>query len=302
MGTEWQPPAEANPAVEPAPRGRIRRGIWLTRKAWTLLSGRRGLWTLPIWSAVTLALAAILLFVPLAVLVHGRPHGAVIAAAVAVASFLLTAISTFFNVAFLAMVEAHVEGRPIDASDALALARGRARAILGWSLLATLAGLALRALENVNGGELVARLIGALGGLAWSLASFFVIPVLALEDVGPVEALKRSVSAFKRRWGEQVTGDLVIGAIYAIAIFAFMVLAVVGFAVAARVPVAGVPIVAVAVAGIVASVVVSSAVSRVFSLVVYRHALGRPLPTPFTEADVAATFRPRRSWLRWLVG
>jgi hypothetical protein len=298
MADPWGPPAGANPAVEPAPRGRIRRGIWLTRKAWTLLSGRRALWALPVASALTLALAAVVLLAPMVVLVGDHRRTGPLIAAIVVAGFVFTFISTYFNVAFLAMVEAHVEGRELTATEALGVARGRLGAITGWSLLATVVGLALRALENVNGGELVARLIGALGGLVWSLASFFVVPVLALEDVGPIDALKRSANAFKRRWGEQVTGDFVIGAVYMIAMVPLMVLTLFGFAAAARQPLVGIPLLVLGLAGIAACLVVSSAVSRVFSLVVYRHATGRPLPEPFTEADVAASFRPKRSWLR----
>jgi hypothetical protein len=302
MAGEWRPPAGADPAVEPAPRGRIRRGIWLTRKTWSLLSGRRELWALPIASALALVLAAVLLFAPVAVLAGDGGSTGLLVAAVVVAAFVLTFISTFFNVAFLVMVDAHIDGREVTAREAIGVARGRIGAILGWSLLATVVGIALRALENVNGGELVARLIGGLGGLAWSLASFFAVPVLALEDVGPIEALKRSVNAFKRRWGEQVAGDFVIAAVYMIALAALLAVTLFGFAAAVRAPVVGVPVLAAGLAGMAACIVVSSAVSRVFSLVVYRHATERPLPTPFTEADVAATFRPKRSWLRRLAG
>lgn len=298
MTETWQPPQGAGTGYDPAPRGRIRRGIWLTRKAWTLMQSGERMWTLPLLSAVTLTVAAVLIFVPLALLVGEHGRGAAMAAGAIGAAFVLTTISTFFGVAFLGQVEALIEGRSMTPSKAFAFARTRLGAIVGWSLLTTVVGVAMRALENVSGGEWVARLIGFLGGLVWSLASFFVVPVLAVEDVGPVDALKRSVDAFKRRWGEQVTGDLVIGGVYVLAVFLSLVLVLVGLAVAAQVLVLGVLMMIAGIMGALASIVVSNTISRVFSLVVYRHAVGRPLPAPFTEADVAAAFKPKRSWLR----
>jgi hypothetical protein len=298
MNETWQPPAGVGGDYDPAPRGRIRRGIWLTRKAWTLMSGGHRLWALPIASAVTLVLAAIPIFVPLAILVERDAGRGVIVALLVLWLFMLTSISTFFSVAFLGQIDAHIEGRAMTTRQAFGFARERLPAILGWSLLTTVVGTSLRALENVSGGDLLARIIGVLGGLAWSLATFFIVPVLALEDVGPVEALKRSAGAFKKRWGEQVTGDLVIGGVYTLAILLFLVVAGVGVAVATSVPALGVLILVAGVSGALASIVVSSTISRVFSLVVYRHATDRPLPAPFTEADVAAAFKPKRRLFR----
>jgi Family of unknown function (DUF6159) len=299
MTATWQPPEGAGAAYDPAPRGRIRRGIWLTRKAWALMASGDGLWTLPVLAAVTLGLAAALIFAPLGVLVGEGAPTAVLVAGIVVAAFLLTTISTFFSVAFLGQVEAHIDGNQMSTTDAFEFARGRLGAIVGWSLLTTIVGLAMRALENVNGGDLLARVVGALGGLAWSLATFFVVPVLAVEDVGPVEALKRSAETMKRRFGEQVTGSLVVGGVYSLAFLVFLAVVFAGVVVTAQsVPFLGVAIVAAGVSGIVATIVVSSTISRVFSLVVYRHATGRPLPTPFTSADVAASFRQKRSLFR----
>ncbi len=57
----------------------------------------------------------------------------------------------------------------------------------------------------------VGRLVVRLIGVAWTLASYFVVPVLAEEDLGPIEALRRSADLFRETWGEQVDGDLLFG-------------------------------------------------------------------------------------------
>src|SRR4051812_2783346 len=106
MTDTWQPPAGTFAGYDPAPRGRIRRGIWLTPQAWTLMSGGHRLWALPIASAVTLVLAAIPIFVPLAVLIERDAGRGVIVALLVLWVFMLTSISTFFSVAFLGQIDA----------------------------------------------------------------------------------------------------------------------------------------------------------------------------------------------------
>jgi hypothetical protein len=105
-----------------------------------------------------------------------------------------TLISTFFNVGFLHMVDAHLDGREPTVRDGLRHAWSRIGAVVAWSLLATLVGVAFRALENVRGGELAGRLLSALGGLAWALGTFFVVPALTLEPIGVRDALRRSAA------------------------------------------------------------------------------------------------------------
>ena len=82
----------------------------------------------------------------------------------------------------------------------------RARAsptVAVWALVATVAGVALRALEQLPfpSAAWPARVAEWIGSVAWSLASFFVVPVLALEDVGVGAALRRSVQRDPRRSG-----------------------------------------------------------------------------------------------------
>jgi len=44
---------------------------------------------------------------------------------------------------------------------------------------------------------------------AWALATFFVLPALAVEDAGAVAAARRSASVIRSRWGESVVGEFV---------------------------------------------------------------------------------------------
>ena len=61
---------------------------------------------------------------------------------------------------------------------------------------------------------LVGRIIGVVGGLAWAVATFMVVPVLAFEDVGPIEALTWSSSILRQRFGTVARGGLRFGFLF----------------------------------------------------------------------------------------
>ena len=63
------------------------------------------------------------------------------------------------------------------------------------------------------------------------------IPVIALEGLGPKDALKRSVAIIGQRWGEGVAGSFAIGGL--VFLFAFLpgaALVALGIAVAGALP------------------------------------------------------------------
>jgi hypothetical protein len=60
----------------------------------------------------------------------------------------------------------------------------------------------------VNG--ILGRIVGLIGAVAWSVLTFFVVPVLIFEDAKVGDAIKRSSHIFKERWGEQFAGNATI--------------------------------------------------------------------------------------------
>lgn len=139
-------------------------------------------------------------------------------------------------------------------------------------------------------------IIAAIGGAIWSLVTFLVVPVLAFEDIGPIDAIKRSAHLFRERWGQQVTGNVVIGGISGLAALVGIVLAVVGVVVIATGGVAiafGAVLLAVGVvicigAAIFGGATRASSASRFYRYVAEDRALG-----PFTASDLDAVARTR---------
>jgi uncharacterized membrane protein len=54
--------------------------------------------------------------------------------------------------------------------------------------------------------------------------TFLVVPVLVVEDIGPVEAIKRSAHLLKKTWGEQLIGEIGISLFFGIIALALTII------------------------------------------------------------------------------
>ena len=115
----------------------------------------------------------------------------------------------FFNVGLVHCTRIYLEGGEPNFRDGVQFSMKRIPIILGWSALSATVGLIIKAIQENSGtvGDIVASVIGII----WSIATFFVVPVLAYEEVGPFEALKRSGKIMKEKWGESIGASFSFG-------------------------------------------------------------------------------------------
>ncbi|HXT68998.1 MAG TPA: DUF6159 family protein [Vicinamibacterales bacterium] len=126
------------------------------------------------------------------------------------ALYVLTyAIGIFFQAAVIAGATERLRGGDPTVGSALAAASRKILPILMWAVVAATVGMLLRAIQDRAGfiGKIVVGIIGA----AWSLATFFVVPVIVLEESSIGESFGRSLGLFKKTWGEQFVGGASIG-------------------------------------------------------------------------------------------
>ena len=155
-----------------------------------------------------------------------------------------------------------------------------------WALITATVGMVIRTLQERSG--LLGRIVFGLIGFAWTVLTYFVVPVLLFEEVGVGDAIKRSGSIFRQRWGEQFIGNATIGlAIFLISIPVLLV----GGLLAAALPVVGIPLLVIAVGAVMA---VGAACSGVFNAALYRYATTGESSGAFSIDDMNASFRPRR--------
>ncbi len=130
----------------------------------------------------------------------------------AVFYFVSFFVATFFNACVVGAATIRMNGGNPTFMDGIRKATHSLKYIILWSLFAATVGLILRAIQE-RVGFLGKIIVGALG-VAFAIATYFVVPVLVFEKLGPWAALKRSVSILKGTWGEALIGNLGLGVIF----------------------------------------------------------------------------------------
>jgi hypothetical protein len=182
----------------------------------------------------------------------------------------LAFIGLFFNAAVVASATERLKGNDPTLGSALSAAWAKAGKIFLWSIVVATVNVILQALRERGGG--LGRALSAVGGIAWNLATFFMVPILLFEDEGIPASVKRSASTFKKTWGETVIGQGGLGIVgFVVLLATVLVTSVLTFGLMAVLGTAG------AVSGLVISVVAILGVLALFAVLngVYKAALYR---------------------------
>ena len=85
--------------------------------------------------------------------------------------------------------------------DGFRIANSRFGAIIGYALISATVGMILKALQRQKG---LVRIVTSILGMAWTLGHPpWVVPILAVEGIGPIAAIKQSVSLLRKTWCER---------------------------------------------------------------------------------------------------
>jgi hypothetical protein len=216
--------------------------------------------------------------------------GIIVVVLIALAGSIVT---IYFNTALTGAVLRQIDGQSATLSDGLAVANSRKRAIFGWALIMATVGVLLAVIRDKGG--VAGRIVAMIGDIAWTLATFFVVPILATHNIGPIDALKESGRLFKRTWGEQVVGNAGIG------LFAFIIglpLVIVAIIVAGFGFASGllpVFILSLIVAGLLVAlaVAIGSTLSGIYRTVLYRWATTGESVPGYPQETIRASFVPK---------
>jgi hypothetical protein len=275
---------------------RFKRSWTLARASWAVIRDNRELLRYPLISGVLVSvLGAILLVIlySMGMLQSGDDGSLSIPGIIGL--FLLYMVTytvvIFCNVALVSDVMAVFDQRSPASGSGWSVARSEIRNILGYAAIASTVGVLLSLLSNKEGAG--TQILAAIGGAAWSLATFLVVPVLVVEQVGPLDALKRSASLLKKTWGEQIIGNAGIGLVTGLATVLVVVIGAGLIWLASLASSTALLVVAIALVVLLVAVVaiVTTAMGTVYSAATYRYANNQQvagfeaanlLPTAFT--------------------
>jgi hypothetical protein len=272
----------------------FKRGFALAGQSWRTLRSHRSLLLFPILGT---ALALVIVGPPALAAAHLADRGDTVPAALVgvLAVYLICFVSAFVGVGLAGAADAALRGEPGGLGYGMRLAARRLSAISGWAAINALLTIALRALESRS--ELASVAAGLVGG-AWSVISLLAIPAMALEDAGPVTAIKRSATLFKEHWGGRVTGMAAIGlGVFLLVMLPAILLGVAGVALLSDSNGAGVSggavLIGVAVVVFCAGVVLGNALRQVFAVALYRYTTSGEVAQGFDRADLESAIRVR---------
>lgn len=175
-------------------------------------------------------------------------------------------------------------------------ARKRFKVLFIYACIEATVGIALRAVADKGGA--VGRVAGVLGGMAWSIARLFAVPIIATTDVDAMGAIKQSTQLVIKTWGENLAGRVALsGALYVVyiavvlpvcivlALTLFGTLGLVGLFIALGVFV---------IIGIGVSVL-SSTADSILNVVLYYYATNRQVPAAFDASLINTAFVAKKA-------
>ena len=181
------------------------------------------------------------------------------------------------NTALVGAAMIRLQGGDPTVKDGYKIAASRFMPILGWSLLSATVGLLLNMLSNNSNkrGRGLGGIVSSVLGAAWNVLTFLVVPILAVEGLGPIKAVQRSWDLLKRSWGEQISGTISIGLVFGLIGFlgAVLLLGVgVGLSILIESFIPGIIFGIIMVLYIMVISLLSSTLSGIFSAAVYAYA------------------------------
>ena len=196
---------------------RFRRSWRLAKASWAVLRADRELLVFPLLSFLALIVVLITFAVP-AVLLGGLSDAETgtynVSTIVLGFAFYVVAYSVmfYFNTALVGAAMIRLDGGDPTVRDGFRIATSRLPAIIGYAVIAATVGMILRFISERVG--FIGQIIIGVLGFAWSILTFLVVPVLVVEQIGPIAAVKRSGELLRKTWGEQLIGGSGIGIVF----------------------------------------------------------------------------------------
>ena len=199
--------------------------------------------------------------------------------------FVIGVIAQFFAAVLIAGANERLEGGSPTLGSAFSKASSRGGSIVGWSVINSTVGLILSFIRENAGflGAIATSLVGA----AWNVVTWLAVPIIVVEGVGPIEAIKKSVHLLKQTWGENLIAQVGLGIVgFLVMLPGLIVFGIVTVAM----PLVGIPLLVVYLA-VVGSIM--AALGAIYRTALYRFAVGLPAGDTFREEALAGAFRTK---------
>jgi hypothetical protein len=265
--------------------GKFSNTFSLMRASWEVLKKDKEILIFPLISGICCLLVVASFAIPLVVSGNLRPPGEEATTNQQIAYygvlflfyFCNYFVIVFFNSAIIACAVIRMEGGNPTAGDGFRAAFSRIGLIAGWALVSATVGLILRIIEDRS--KTVGKIVAGLLGMAWTVVSFLVVPILVVEKKGPITALKESTALLKKTWGEQLIGNFSFGFIFFLLFIPAIVLIALGFSIGGSTAI--VTCISLVIIYIIVLSLIQSALAAIFQAALYLYARDGQAPAGF---------------------
>jgi hypothetical protein len=262
----------------------IGRSIELFKTSWSVLMADKKLLVFPLLSGIISLIVLATFIIPLVI---GGIFGDLFFY-IALFAFYLASyfVVIFFNTALISCVNARLQGREMSVREGISIAFTHFTSILGWALISATVGIILNLLRERGG--IFGQIASAIAGGAWGLVTFFVVPVLVLEDKGVFDAIKESTALIRKTWGESIIGS---GSIMLV----FILIGIVGILGVLATMLLGSPVVfgialVLFIGLVIVLAVVAAAMQGIFVTALYSYAKTGTVPSAFNRDLIQNAF------------
>jgi hypothetical protein len=277
---------------------RISRSWGLVKASWSVLRADKELIVYPVVSIVLTVLVMAVFALPMfAAGSFGRfsnQQSNIVDYVLVFLFYLATyTVVIFCNAALVAAANIRLNGGDPTVGDGFRIATSRLPKIIAWAVVSATIGMILRWISERGG--IVGAIVAGIVGFAWNVVTFLVVPILVIENVGPIEAIKRSSGLLRKTWGEQLVGNFSIGLVFGLVILAVVLVGIAITYVLFQVAVAlGIVAVIALVVLVAALALISAAMSGIFTVALYRYASQGNAGAFFDESTIQGAFKAKR--------
>lgn len=273
----------------------MQNSMALARSSWEVLKADKELLALPVISGAASLIAAAPFVIPLFLAGGGGADGLSGGSILAMIPmyFILAYITIFFNAALISAAHERLGGGDPTIGSAIRGAGRRAGRILPWALLSAAVSIILRAIEERAG--FLGQIVTALAGMAWTVITFLVLPIIVIEGLGAGKAVEKSGRLLRNTWGENLAAQVGLGLLGFLLILPTGILILAGLAAGGAVP--GF-LIGVGVLWAIGVAVVIAALSAIYQTALYHFAVDGRVSSYFDAGVMESAFGPRRGLRR----
>jgi len=292
----------ADTAIAPKKIGKMKGGYLVVVESFRMLGKNKSIMMFPLLS-IFFELLAAAIFIAGYFFVYGFSENffnkagdpnapAIVYACLFVFYITSVFIASFFQAGLAAVVSSQINDKKLSFNDGVNVAASHAGKILLWSFVAATVGVVLQMIANKN--KVIGRVVANVFGFAWDIVTFFIVPILVLENETFIGSLKRSGEIFKNKWGQTLVANFSTGLFFGVIVISAVSIFLASlFFGQPRVEVLMLMIILLGVF-IAFILVLSATIEGIYRVILYEYAAHDKLPGSFTKELIVGAIKEKK--------